>query len=285
MKVAVIGATGALGRHVVPRLLERGHQVRVSSPSAERVARLSYLGVEPCVADLFERDSLSRAVEGCDAVLHIATAVPRPGAEPDFERNNRIRTDGTANLLDVCRAAGVRRYLQQSIAWVCSGADGGWSDETSPYGSLPQLEATIKMEQQVKASCLDWRIVRGGSFYGPGTGAEEAWHDQALAGTLTVPGEGDDYISLIHVTDMAAAVVAAVEIETSRVIVNVVDDAPTTYRAFYDLIAAWAGASRPSRGGSARLPSFRARNSRARELLGWYPHHSTCRSGLAAACR
>lgn len=286
LRVAVIGASGALGMQTVPRLVERGHEVRALSTSAQTLARLRPYGVAGHVGSILDPVSLAPMLAGCNAVMHLATAIPPHGtgaadAAKIWALNARIRTEGTENLLAASAAAGITRYLQQSIAHLAASDAGEWVDETSPVIAMPANQATVDMEAKVIASPLDWRIVRGGAFYGPGSGREAFWLGAARAGTLKLPGDGGAYISLAHTADVAAACVAAIEISTGRFIVNAVDDEPVTYAGLFSHLAALAGGPTPVSGGPSGLPSFRARNLRARELLGWRPFYPSYRSSWA----
>ena len=106
MRIAVLGATGVIGRHVVPRLREHGHEVRAQSRGEADAEALRRVGIETVQGDIFDLESLRHAVKGCSAALHLRTAVPRPGQAPSWVVNDRIRREGTANLLEACRDAG-----------------------------------------------------------------------------------------------------------------------------------------------------------------------------------
>src|SRR5262245_7792716 len=130
LTVGVVGATGVLGRHTIPRLLERGHRVRALFRDPPARDWLRALGAEAVAGDILALDTLSPLLHGCDVAVHLATAVPRPGQRLDFSLNDRIRREGTANLLTACESARVRRYLQQSIAILQGGSGDEWTDET-----------------------------------------------------------------------------------------------------------------------------------------------------------
>ncbi len=280
MRVAVIGATGALGRHLVPRLVERGHQVRATyRRGGEALCRS--LGAEPARADVLEPASLKPVVDGCDAAVHIATSIPRPGGSGDWGTNDRIRREGTANLVAACRAAGVARYLQQSIAMLHAADDRALRTEDSAIVAYDRIRSAVEMEETVTGSTLDWRIVRGAAFYGPLSGREEQWRAALAAGALKLPADGDDYISLIHVADMAAALVVALESAETRQAYIAADDCPVTYKELFTFLAGLLGATPPAGGGPRLLPSFRVANTKLK-TLGWRPFYPTFRSGFAA---
>jgi nucleoside-diphosphate-sugar epimerase len=136
------------------------------------------------------------------------------------------------------------------------------------------------MEGAVRASDLDWIILRGGLFYGPGTGFDDDWFARARAGKLRLPGDGGDYVSLLHIADMAAATAAAVKLWPSRQTLIVADDEPAPWRDVFGFIAQSTGAPAPEAGGRAGFPSFRVRNTRAKAALNWAPFYTCYRVGL-----
>lgn len=280
MQVVVIGATGVLGRHVVPRLLEHGHRVRVVVRKAEQAVVLQRRGAEAVLGDILDAASLTAAVADCEAALHLATAIPKPGGPQDWGPNDRIRREGTQNLLAACQQAGVCRYIQQSTAFLYDYQGSEFADEATPLRPNPFLQSTLDMEELVQASPLDWCILRGGFFYGPGT-FEDAWREAARQGTLQLPGDGRSLLSLVHVVDMARAVVLATERAPAHSIYNVVDDQPVTYAELYQYVAVLVGGPLPTPGGPMFLPSFGCCNDRLKAALGWSLAYPTYRSGLA----
>lgn len=283
MRIGILGTTGVLGRQVVPRLVERGHAVRALVRQEAEVARLRRLGVEAVMGDILDPGSLTSGLDGCEAALHLATAIPRAGTpNPDWSLNDRIRRDGTRNLLDTCRKLGIERYVQQSIAHLVADGSSSLLDENAPIHPSPRTASAADMEDIVKNSGLRWTILRGGAFYGPGTGRDEAWRGDARSGELRLPADGDGYISLSHVTDMADAVVLATEIAPDRALLAVVDDEPVTYAELFRYLARLEGGPDPRPGGPPTpWPSFRVSNARARQVLGWRPRLRTYRSGFA----
>lgn len=279
MKIAVIGATGTLGRNVVPRLLAHGHDVRAVVRREEAVPRFAAIGAETAVANIFDTDALAAALAGCDAAANLATAVPRPGAPSQWDENTKVRTDGTRSFVAAAAAAGVARALHQSIAMINKSDDGAWVDETSPYYATPHTASAVELETIARDSDHDWRIVRGALFYGLDTGFDDFWRSKARTGQLQVPGDGNGYLSLIHISDMATAVVAAIEAPAGREIYLASDDEPVTYNTFFGYLCMLEGAGAPQLDGPVFLPSFRARNAKLRNL-GWAPHFPTYRCGF-----
>lgn len=283
MRVVVVGATGVLGRWVVPLLVARGHDVRPVVRTTEAARRLAAEGLKAAEADILDAGSLVTALDGAEVVVNVATSIPRPGPNQDWQQNDRIRREGTANLIAACGRSGTRKVVQQSIAFLVPSTGADFVDEASPVVTAARTESAAEVEDRVARSELDWTVLRGGAFYGPGTGRDETWRSLAREGRLQVPGEGDDFISLIHVKDMAEATVAATTSATGNVVLNIVDDEPVTYETLFAHIAHIEDAPAPPHGGPPLLPSFRARNTRARAALGWRPHVATYRSGLAPA--
>ncbi|HEU5347460.1 MAG TPA: NAD(P)-dependent oxidoreductase [Ktedonobacterales bacterium] len=280
MRVFVVGATGVLGRQVLPRLVERGHSLAAVARHATDVTRLQRLGIDAYTGDILDAESLREPLRGCDVALHLATAIPAPGPHRDWSRNDRIRREGTRNLLTAAQEQGVRRYVQQSITFLYG--DGGDQLVTEELPLMPneRIVSALEMEQSVRASSLEWAILRGGAFYGPGTGSEDAWRRDAEQGTLVAPGDGTALFSLIRVEYMARAVVLAAEAAPAGAIYNVVDDAPVRYGDLYRYVAAQMLAPEPSTGGP-EVASLGCSNAAIRRALGWEPAWLSYRSGLA----
>ena len=280
MKVLVIGATGVLGRHVVPRLLERGHEVHATSTQPQSVERLGRIGASAFRADILDSGSLREAAKGCDVALHLATRIPRAGSgSRDFTLNDRIRREGTANLIDVSRDAGIRRYVQQSISFIYGDHGDEWIDEDAKVVADPS-SAIVVMEDLVRGSGLDWCILRGAAFYGPTTGRDGAWAAAARDGSLMIPGEGTAFTSLIQEIDAARAFVMAAESAPAGSTYHVTDDEPVRYGDLFRHIAAVGDGPEPGTGGKPVPASQRVSNARIKDAIGWQPLFPTYRSGL-----
>jgi nucleoside-diphosphate-sugar epimerase len=281
MKVVVLGSTGVLGRNVLPRLMERGHQVRAVARRAERVQSLNNIGMEAVLGDILRPDTLPAAVADCDAVVDLATAIPRAGHPQDFTTNDRIRREGTRNLLDACHVSGVKRYIQQSVTLLYGDCGDKIVDETQKLQPTSFVQSAYDMEMMVRESDLDWCILRSGLLYGPGTWREETWRQEAREGRLGYFGDGGTYLSLIHVIDLARAVVMAIESAPAHSVYNVVDDKPVTMRDLYCYIAGSVGGLDPVSRTSPGLLSLGCSNRKLRSELGWEPIFPTFQSGLA----
>jgi 2-alkyl-3-oxoalkanoate reductase len=281
MKIAVIGATGVLGRQVLPRLVERGHRVRAIARQATEVEKLQRMGIEAVLGDILEPGTLLPATAGCEAALHLATAIPRPGQPQNWSLNDRIRREGTRNFVGACQANGVRRYIQQSITLLYGEHGQEIVDEDAAVQSNPITQSAVEMETIVQAGSFEWSILRGGLFYGPYTEREDEWRGALRAGELQLPGDGRDLISLVHVVDMARAVVTAVESALPGSMYNVVDDEPVSYSRLFTYMAAQLDTAVPPADGPRFLPSLGCSNARARQELSWQPVYNSYRSGLA----
>ena len=232
--------------------------------------------------DILDPASLTAPLAGCDAVLHLATAIPRTGAQSDWGPNDRVRREGTRTLLNAARRHGRPRYVQQSVAMLLAGPRDVIADEDAPLRPSPRLESARDMEQAVRESDLPWVILRGGAFYGRGSGRMEDLNRLAREGRLTIPGDGGDYISLVHVEDMADAVVRALDADVAQQTFNIVDDYPVTYRELFGYVARVNHSPPPAVGGPPLLASFRVSNARARRGLGWSPAFTDYRAGWTA---
>jgi nucleoside-diphosphate-sugar epimerase len=225
---------------------------------------------------------------GCDVAAHLATAL-RPGSPGlgTTNTNSALRTEGTRRLLGAALSAGVPRYVQQSIALAYVDGGEAWLDETTPFYQPDAAEGAarpaVEMEAMIRAvdpTRMAWIILRGGSFVGPGTR-----QDQVIAalrdGSLRVPGDGSNWVSIVHVDDYADAVVAALRSPPRDVILNITDE-PVRNGDYLDRLATMLGLPVPERNPAAELPrSYRCTNAAARKILGWRPTRSIWPSPVA----
>jgi 2-alkyl-3-oxoalkanoate reductase len=273
--ILVVGATGVLGRALVPRLIAGRHNVRCIARDASTAELPS--AAELIDADLLE-DDLVEHVRGCAAVVHIATAIPtEPSAPRAWDLTARLRIAGTKRLLDAALACHVPRYVQQSI--VMAYRDGGdeWLDEHASLDDSPGratiCRPVIEMEAMIRnvpPHMLGWTILRGGSFVGEGTG-ESTLIDALRAGTVAVADGGSNYLSPVNVADMASAIALTLEYAPAGSTFNIVDD-PLRYGDYVDALADLIGVARPHRVATLPLPpSWRCTNKAAQKTLGWMP--------------
>lgn len=286
-RIAILGASGVYARHLLPRLVAAGYRTRALVRNPQAAAIATACGVELAAADIFDEASLRDGLAGCDVVVNLATSLPKPSSKNgDYAGNDRLRREGTCTLVRACRDAGVPRLLAQSIAMTHAGGADAWADEATFHDladsgvAAAAIAAVRSMEETVRDSGLDWMVLRGGLFYGPGTGFDDDWFSRAQAGKLRLPGEGNDYVSLVHIADMAVATVAAIEAWPSRQALIVADDQPAQWRDVLGYVGALAGSGDPKPGGLSLMPSFRVSNRKARELLAWAPCYPDYRAGL-----
>ena len=284
MRIAIVGATGVLGRAVIPLLLEREHTVRALVRSTAKARAVLPPNIELNEGDLLASDIeqlLPAFLEGREAVFHIATAIPRDMSAPHaWDANTRLRTDGVRILLQAALKAGAKQYIQQSITMAYPDHGDEWITEDMPLDAAPDRAAVcapvIAMEDLVRTLAADqlrWCILRGSRFVGPGTFEENTVAD-LRNGTRVIVGTGQNFVSLIHVADMASAVLAALEYAPDQSIFNVVDE-PLREGDYLDRLADSIGVGRPTRNPALPTPpSWRCSNRAARSILHWSPTHS-----------
>lgn len=254
MRIALIGASGAAGRAFAPRAAAGGH------------------ALAPGRTDLFDPDALLAFLRGCDAAVNLATSIPKPGGRGNWRVNDRIRREGTANLIAACLDAGVPILVQQSVAMLHCVADDRPQTENDPIEGYGVLASAFDMEALVRAAPLDGRLVRGGLFYGPNTMREELWFEEVRNKAFRVPGDASAWMSPVHVEDYADALLAVLERGAPREAYIAADDTPMRLRELYARAAARAGVDQPAPGGAQRMRSFRVSNAKLRSL-GWNPRH------------
>jgi len=315
MKVFVAGATGVLGRELVPQLVARGHEVVGMTRTESKQDLLRSLGARPVVADALDPDAVAEAVASAEpkVIVHQLTALSgkmsmRDARHPERAAasimTNRLRTEGTDHLLAAGRAVGARRFVAQSIAVfydrtgrpVQTEAD--LLDLDPPSALRSGLAAIRHLEQAV--TTIEWGeglALRYGGFYGPGTGISRA--PDAVIGApirkrrFPIVGDGGGIWSWVHIEDAAAATAAAVE-RGQPGIYNVVDDEPAPVREWLPVLASALGAKPPRRvprwlvrlaaGEAATVMMTEVRgatNAKAKRELGWKPRYASWRLGFA----
>jgi nucleoside-diphosphate-sugar epimerase len=311
VRVLVAGATGAIGRPLVRRLVAGGHEVFGTTRSESRADRVRADGGEPVVVDALDHDAVVDAVVAVrpDAVVHELTAIPADvnprRMAADFEQTDRLRTEGTRALIDGADASGASRIVAGSVALAYrqdgDAAVSKTEDDPLVGASAPKdfLHTALAIEA-LERSILDagGLVLRYGHFYGPGTAY--AGSDGALAARVRkrgfpIVGDGGGVFSFIHVDDAAAATAAALE-RGAPGVYNVVDDEPAPLREWLPVYAQALGAKPPR-----TVPAFAARiaagewttlsatrsrgasNAKARSELGWEPRYPSWRHGFAEA--
>jgi nucleoside-diphosphate-sugar epimerase len=306
MRIFLAGATGAVGRRLVPRLLERGHTVVATTRTADKAPELLAMGAEAVVVDGLDAAAVGEAVARAepDAIIHQMTAL---AGKPDlrhfdrwFAHTNALRTRGTENLLAAAEATGVRRMVVQSFTgWNNARTGGPVKTEADPLDPEPlgcqrEAMAAIRfLEAAVPSAPLDGIVLRYGALYGPG--ASDDLVALVRARKFPLVGDGGGVWSFTHVDDAAGAAVAAVEHGGSGVY-NAVDDEPAPVAAWLPYLAEVVGAKPPR-----RVPAWLARiaageaaarwmtegrgasNARIKAELGWEPRWGTWRDGFRHA--
>jgi nucleoside-diphosphate-sugar epimerase len=258
MRVFIAGGTGAIGRPLIAKLLANGHAVTVLTRSSEKAQALRNEGLDPAVADVFDADAMNAVVKQAqpDVVIEQLTALPKTYTPESMAAaapfNRRIRLEGGANVLAAARAAGVRRYLRQSIAfWAESGP--GLADEGTPlaFDASPAVAADVRVVAEIERRLLESPDIEGialryGFFNGPGTwfNPDGDVADQVRRQQFPIIGNGDGVWSWLHIEDAAAATVAAAEQGKSGVYL-VVNDQPLAVRQWLPAFAAWVKAPQP----------------------------------------
>ena len=311
MKVLIAGATGALGKQLVPRLVASGHEVFGMTRSASKRDAVRALGATPVVADALDAQSVARAIweAGPEVIVHQLTALSGGLDMRHFDRcfaqTNRLRTEGTDHLLAAGRMVGARRFVAQSYAgWPFARSGGPVKSEDDPLDPTPPdamrrtLEAIRHLEAAVTGA--DWTegiVLRYGGFYGPGTSLDPAAGGEHVElirkRRFPVVGGGGGVWSFVHVQDAADATVAAVQ-RGRRGIYNIVDDQPAAVAEWLPAVAGALGAKPPHHvprslgrllaGEPATVMMTEVRgasNAKAKRELGWRPSHPSWREGFA----
>lgn len=304
MKVFVAGATGAIGRPLLAQLIAAGHEVTGMTRREQRAEEMRAAGASAVVCDAFDAEGLRAALAAAEpeAVVHLLTALSpkfKPGSS--LEPTNRVRIEGTRNLVAAARAAGARRLVAESVAFMYAPV-GDWVKaeeapllEPPPGNFGPARRALASLEEQVLgAEDIEGLVLRYGWLYGPGThygrGGSVAAQVRKRRSPLVGPGTG--VFSFIHVDDAASATVAALE-RGAPGAYNVVDDEPAPQREWLPVYAEALGAKPPR-----RVPVWLARllvgagvadgaigmrgaaNAKAKRELGWQPSHPSWRQGF-----
>jgi nucleoside-diphosphate-sugar epimerase len=306
VRVFVAGATGALGVPLVRTLVARGAEVTGLTHSPAKASLIRDLGATPAVADALDADGLRVAVAECapDAVVHVLTALPKRGPlrVSELAATNRVRIQGTANLVEAAVAAGASRLVAESVVLAYGETGDATADETfawrAPHPALQTaMDAVRSLEDQVLGASRSGRlhgiVLRFGLFYGPGVASTDFMIRMLRRRLLPLLGGGRAVASWIHVDDAAAATVAALERGRPGEVYNVVDDEPSSVGDHTIELARIVGAPAPF-----SLPAWVARlmgplpgtlatirqrvsNQKAKRELGWAPAYPTVFQGLS----
>lgn len=279
MKVFLAGATGVVGRLLLPLLVEAGHEVVGTTRRAEKTKQITAAGGQPVVADALDREAMFAALraERPDVVIHQLTDL----SERDFSGNSRLRIEGTRNLVDAALAVGAQRMIAQSISWVCVPGQGP-SHEGEPLdlGAPPPRGQTVSAVQSLEQAVAETPagvILRYGLLYGPGTwySRDGLISEQMRRGEIAAT---EGVASFLHVADAAQAAVEA--LEWSAGVFNIVDDAPAKGTNWAPVYASLIAAPPPPTKPGAQAWERGASNAKARGL-GWRPQFPDWREGFS----
>jgi nucleoside-diphosphate-sugar epimerase len=307
MKVFVAGATGAIGKQLVPRLVAAGHEVVGMTHKESNRALLDELGATPAVADALDPDQVAEAVGRAspEVIVHQLTAIGSLDLrhfDRAFALTNRLRTEGTDHLLSAGRAVGVRRFVAQSYFAFYARRGGAVKSEEDPPDLSParEMRETVNAIRHLEEAVLgaeftEGIVLRYGAFYGPGTSMSADSEEFELVRKRKFPlvGDGAGMWSFIHIADAAEATVAAVD-HGRRGIYNIVDDDPAPVAEWLPALAQKLGAKKPMRvprfvgrmfageAGAVMMTEIRgASNEKAKRELRWQPGHPSWRQGFA----
>lgn len=294
MHVFIAGASGILGRAVIPRLLRDGHRVTGLGRTPDKLLLIDRLGAAAVRGDILDTEALRALLVAArpDIVINLATAIPlRLKVEPrDWEPNDRIRVDGTLSLARGCEAAGVSLLIQESVGYVCTSRGADWITEESPRSRHPFLKATVQMEDIVRSAKTPGTILRLGALMAP-----DSWHTQQSVaalrrGMLPIIGRGNAFLSMIHVDDAARAIVNVIALPdvAAGATYSVVDSAPAAMSEVFPYAARVLNAPEPKHVpallaklivGSVTVDiltaSYRMSNRKIREEISFEPEYPT----------
>jgi nucleoside-diphosphate-sugar epimerase len=294
MKVFLTGGTGVVGTRALPALVADGHSVVAVARGPEKADLVRRLGGTPVEVDLFDASAVKAAVDGSEAVVNLATAIPplaKSARASSWTLNDRLRTEASTHLVDAALATGAARFVQESICfpYVDGGAD--WIDEDSPTDHGPgPFHAALAAEANAARFSEGGGVgvvLRFAQFVAP-----EATHTQSMNGMLRkrispFPGDPDGYVSSIHAEDAGSAVAAAFRAPAG--IFNIVDDEPLVRREAGEVCAAALGVKPPHSlpraalkiappSARAIMRSLRVSHARFTEATGWTPTHTSLRT-------
>ena len=299
MNIFIAGATGAIGRVLVPLLVKAGHKVVALTRSVDRSPQLVQMGAVPVVGDVYDEAGLARLVADAkpEVVIHQLTAFGTRTGDP-YAETIRVRIEGTRSLVAAARAARARRFIAQSISFMCSPHGSGLTDEETPLylDSPPAVRGLADAVASLERQTLEvaGTVLRYGWFYGPGTSYDpQGTIPTALRkGAMPIVGEGAGVYSFINLRDAAAATLKTLERETNG-IYNIVDDSPVRFSEWLPVAAKLLKAPAPDhedvvaarkRVGEMRVYYMNeqrgASNAKAKRELGWQPAYPSWRAGF-----
>ena len=308
MRVFVAGATGAIGRQLIPLLVQAGYSVTGMTRSENKAAGIRSAGADAAIADALDRDAVESAITRAkpEVVVHELTAIPQAldlrKVEEQFKSTNLLRTKGTDYLLAAAQLVGARRFVAQSYAgWPYARIGGPVKTEDDPLDPNPPaaFRETVRAIEHLESAVLQARgiegvVLRYGGFYGPGNAIGEGGLvvNEVRRRRVPIIGGGTGIWSFIHIEDAARATLAAVE-RGMPGIYNIVDDDPAPVSEWLPTLAsilrakppfrlpAWIGRFVIGEQGVMMMTQARgASNHKAKSQLGWQPIWPTWRDGF-----
>ncbi len=295
LKILVTGASGVVGRRLVPMLGRAGHRVIGISRNPKQRENLEKAGASAISADLFDPRSLRRAMAGCDAVINLATHMPSSTTgmlrRSAWKENDRVRSIGSSNLVDAALAEGVGRFVQESFAPAYPDCGDRWIDEETPLDPISYNRTVVDAENAARRFTKAGRtgvVLRFAAFYGPDSRFLREAIEQVKHGRTVLPGPPGAFISSISHDDAAAAATASLAIPAGAY--NVADDEPVTRRDYVDSLASTLGVPPPQpfswwmklllgRLGAFLSRSERISNLKLKAASNWAPRYPSIREG------
>lgn len=293
MRIFVTGGTGVVGTRAVPALVAAGHEVTVVARGAAKADLVRSMGATPVAIDLFDADGVKAAVDGHDAVAHLATNIPpmsKAARMKSWETNERLRKEASNLLVDAALATGATRYVQESICFPYLDQGDAWITEESPLDHVGVF-AGAAVAEAAAARFTDSGgigvVLRFAQFHGPGSAHVQFFNGLLRKRINPFVGPPDAYTSFIHADDAGSAVAAAMTLPPG--ICNVADDEPLT-RFEAGRAAAEALGVKPPRTvpAAARatvlhsakplMKSLRVSNAKLKGASGWTPAHPSIRA-------
>jgi len=299
MKVFVAGGSGTIGVPLVRALVAAGHEVTALTRSVDKQDELRALGASAAVADALDREALIAAVEAAHpaAVIHQLTALPKdaPRRPGDLDATNRLRVDGTRNLLEAAIRTRARRFLTGSFAMLSPRGPAGEDFDDAAAAAVRSMESQVL--DATRRGSIEGVILRYGMFYGLETPSTQAMINMVRKRRLPVVRNDTGQLPVIHIDDAVSATVRALELAPAGATYDIVDDRAVSFTEIADALAEYTGSPKPLRvpGWLPRLVApYMARvtstrmplsNARAKAELGWQPKYPTLRDGLAQMFR
>ena len=295
VKIFVTGATGVVGRRVLPMLIGAGHEVAALSRSPANATALQVVGARPVAVSLFDAAALQRALSGQDAVINLATHIPSSSMRVllpwAWSENDRIRKAGSATIANAALLSGVRQFIQESFAPVYPDCGDRWIDETTPIAPVKYNRTVASAEGAAHAFMKGERdavVLRFGAFYGPDSAQIEEMIGFIARGWAPLPSNPAAFISPVSHDDAAAAVAAALNAPAG--VYNVVDDEPMRRRDYFGTLAEALNVAPPKIPphwmaylmgslGPLLARSQRISNRKLRAATTWRPIHPSVREG------